>query len=286
MRAASVVSPGKSKRQRKNEQGPVWVAIVTDGSTVEGSNVKYEKVVTGVCHISRIVYLSNAQPSQYKFLWPPESCMEWQCEASHKLHENHVLEKPEIKGVQSVVYNFRFSNLIPQLQGVTIGVLLPKLQHDSFWAEGKNKFVTSDRVAVEAGLVELVDMTAEPIRDMQDTVADDVGNGDLEAMLERVLDDDADGDPNEHAKYKLDAVVVAVKISMELKDQAQFEKVIRCSLDYCNLKSHAGKVDFPDQSTLRRWKKKMDHKVHNKISAEFKSHHGGHKVHNKIWKIG
>ena len=98
--------------------------------------------------------------------------------------------------------------MIPQLQGVTIGVLLPKLQHDSFWAEGKNKFVTSDRAAVEAGLVELVDMTAEPIRDMQDTVADDVGNGDLETMLERVLDDDAD--PGEYAKYKLDAVVAAV----------------------------------------------------------------------------
>ena len=208
--------------------------------------------------------------------------MEWQCEMTHKLHENHVLEKLEIKGVQSVVYNLRFSNLIPQLRGVTIGVLLPKLQHDSFWAEGKNKFVTNDRAATEAGLAKLVDMTVEPIRDMQDTVADDVGDGDLEAMLERVLDDDADGDPNEHAKYKLDAVVVAVKISMELKDQAQFEKVIRCSLDYCNLKSHAGKVDFPDQSTLRRWKIKMDDKVQNKISAEFKSHHGGHKVHNKI----
>ena len=108
MRAASVVSPGKSKRQRKNDQGPVWVAIVTDGSTVEGSDIKYEKVVTDVCHISRIVCLSNAQPSQYKFLWPPESCMEWQCETTHKLHENHVLEKPEIKGVQSVVYNLRF----------------------------------------------------------------------------------------------------------------------------------------------------------------------------------
>ena len=182
MRAASIISPRPSKRQRKNDQGPVRVAIVTDGSTVEGSDIKYEKVATGVCHISRIVCLSNAQPSQYKFLWPPESCMEWQCETTHKLHENHVLEKPEIKGVQSVVYNLRFSNLIPQLRGVTIGVLLPKLQHDSFWAEGKNKFVTSDRAAVEAGLVELVDMTAEPIRDMQDTVADDVGNGDLETM--------------------------------------------------------------------------------------------------------
>ena len=71
--------------------------------------------------------------------------MEWQCETTHKLHENHVLEKLEIKGVQSVVYNLRFSNLIPQLQGVAIGVLLPKLQHDSFWAEGKDKFVTSEK---------------------------------------------------------------------------------------------------------------------------------------------
>ena len=47
-------------------------------------------------------------------------------------------------------------------------------------------------------------------------------------------------------------------------------------------KSHVGKVDFGDQSAVRRWKIKMGDRVQNKISAEFKSHHGGHKVHNKI----
>ena len=196
-------------------------AVRNADRTVRHSTRPQQRIVTGVGTVSKIKRLSGIRENLYEFLWPPEACIEWHIDAER--HEPHqLLETADVASVAHGVVHLTARG--EERHGAKLGVVLPHLQHSSFWAKERRSFVTHLNAATQAKVSSLVEAPDDDGVDNDIPPGPDDGPGDGE--------DDDDDDDDGH-DYTIEQVVAACMIAHELKDQSKFGDIVQHVMAFC-----------------------------------------------------